>query len=73
MEIGQVARAAAFAVRVSSPATLGEQAHADDEISIRTKSTPQLRHGATLQQFTTLWRAKRRGPQRRRSRYRLAA
>ena len=29
--------------------TPGEQAHGDYEISIRTKRTPQLRHGATLQ------------------------
>jgi hypothetical protein len=45
----QVARTAAFAVRVSSPGTSREQAHGDDEISIRTKRTPQPRHGATLQ------------------------
>jgi hypothetical protein len=30
-------------------ATPTEQAHVDEEISIRTKRVPQLRHGATLQ------------------------
>ena len=43
------ARTAAFAVPVSCPGTPREEAHGDGEISIGTKRTPQLRHGATIQ------------------------
>ena len=38
----QVARTVAFAVRVSSPGTPRVQAHADDEISVRTKGHRKL-------------------------------